>query len=80
MQTPFLVGRQVTATVDQILPRFGLAWAVDDHHMCFGITGLSTGVRPGSLSPGARVRLTLAEHDGARVVTAWAPLDESTQA
>lgn len=80
MPTPSVEGRLVTATIDQILPRLGLAWAVDDEHMCFGLTGLARGVRTAPLVPGVRVQLIVAEHKGAQVVTAWSALDDPVHA
>jgi len=67
--------RIVVATVQQVLPQLGLAYAVDEADRCWGITRSTPGADLSQLDEGRHVRLTIEEHGQAAIASAWAPLD-----
>ena len=67
--------RLVVATVQQVLPRLGLAYVVDEEDRCWGITRSTPGADLDQLDEGRHVRLTIEEHGRAAIASAWAPLD-----
>lgn len=60
----------VTATAHEVLPRFGLAFLVDDHETTWAITRNMEGPVLDSLRSGQRVQLTLDHYPGFSVVRA----------
>jgi hypothetical protein len=67
--------RVVVATVQQVLPRLGLAYAVDEEDRCWGITRSTPGADLDQLDEGRHVQLTIEEHGQAAIASAWTPLD-----
>lgn len=71
--------RQVTSTVDarveQILPRFGLAFVVDDVSHSWGVTQSTPGGPFDALTTGCRVRLQNEVHQSFAVVREYRVLD-----
>lgn len=67
--------RHLVATVHEVLPRLGLAYVTDDDERCWGITRGSSAVSLDDLNVGAQVRLTIEEHHGFAVASAWVPAD-----
>jgi hypothetical protein len=67
--------RQVKATVCDVLPRLGLAYAVDRDRRSWGITRGSGDQPLDQLKVGAAVMLTVEQHDGFAVATRWALLN-----
>jgi hypothetical protein len=63
----------VTAIAHEVLPKFGLAFLVDDHETTWAITRNMEGPGLGSLRAGQRVQLTLNHHPGFSVVRAYEP-------
>ena len=61
----------VTATVQEVLPRFGLAYLLDDGERCWAVTRSMQGSGLDDLEPGQRVHLTIDHHDGFSVVSAY---------
>lgn len=67
--------RQVQATVCDVLPRLGLAYAVDRDRRSWGITR-GGGEQPlDQLTVGAAVLLTVEQHAGFAVATHWVRLN-----
>ncbi len=64
----------VTATAFEILPRFGLAFLVDDQQTTWTVTRSTDGPGLDALRSGQRVQLTLDHHSDFSVVSAYAPL------
>jgi hypothetical protein len=62
---------RVTATAYEVLPKFGLAFLVDDHETTWAITRNMEGPGLESLRSGQRVRLTLDHRPGFSVVRAY---------
>jgi hypothetical protein len=69
--TPQLV---VTATAQEVLPLFGVAYLVDDHETSWAVTKSTAGPGLDRLQPGQRVRLTVDRSDGLSLVRAYQPL------
>ncbi|WP_088280027.1 hypothetical protein [Ideonella sp. A 288] len=67
--------RVVLATVDQVLPRLGLAYVTDTDACSWGITRSTAGDGLDRLDVGAHVKLTIEDHDGFAVASAWSTLD-----
>jgi hypothetical protein len=67
--------RQVVATVQEVLPQLGLAYAMDQDQRCWGITRSMTGAPLDRLQAGAQVQLTIEQHPDFDVASAWSPLD-----
>lgn len=65
----------VTATASEVLPRFGLAFLVDDANKTWTITKSTQGPGLDRLQSGQRVELTLNHFPGFSVVRAYAPLN-----
>jgi hypothetical protein len=63
----------VLATAQDILPRFGLAFLIDDHDTTWGITRSMQGPGLNTLRPGQRVQLTLDHHPEFSLVRAYDP-------
>lgn len=66
---------KVVATVDEVLPVSGLAFATDEHHVSWTVTRSTPGIGLASLIPGQRLDLTVEDHDSFSVVSGYAPLD-----
>ena len=64
---------RVSATAHEVLPKFGLAFLVDDHETTWAITRNMEGPGLDSLRSGQRVQLTLDHHPGFSVVRAYEP-------
>lgn len=75
MSIPGCITRHVVATVHEVLPSTGLAYAVDDADRSWGITRNTQGVGLAQLSPGQRVELTVDVHTDFELVSGYAPLD-----
>ncbi len=71
--------RQVTSTVDarveQVLPRFGLAFVLDDASQSWGVTRSTPGSPFDALTTGRRVRLQIEVHQSFSVVREYRVLD-----
>jgi len=67
--------RQVIATVQEVLPQLGLAYATDDDDRCWGITRSMPGAALDELATGVQVQLTIEHHHGFALASAWSPLD-----
>ncbi len=67
--------RLVIATVQQVLPRLGLVYAVDEEDRCWGITRSTPGADLSQLDEGRHVQLTIENHGRVTIASAWAPLD-----
>lgn len=65
----------VTATVHEVLPKFGLAFLIDDRDTTWTVTRNMEGHGLDSLRPGQRVQLTLEHHPDFSVVRAYDPLN-----
>jgi hypothetical protein len=63
----------VTATVHEVLPKFGLAFLVDEHDTTWTITRNMAGPALDTLRPGQRFELTLDHHAAFSVVRAYVP-------
>jgi len=61
----------VTATASEVLPRFGLAFLVDDQDTTWTVTRSMRGPGLHTLQAGQRVRLTLDHHADFSVVRAY---------
>ncbi|MDZ7590548.1 MAG: hypothetical protein U5L05_07575 [Rubrivivax sp.] len=71
--------REVTSTVDarveQVLPRFGLAFVLDDASQSWGVTRSTPGSQFDALAVGRRVRLQVEAHQTFSVVRECKVLD-----
>ena len=65
---------RVAATVDQVMPRLGLAFLVDDDRHEWAVTKSTAGPGFESLECGLRVLLTVEEHDHFRLVCSYGAL------
>jgi hypothetical protein len=63
----------VIATAHEVLPKFGLAFVIDDENTTWTITGNLEGPGLDPLRTGRRVRLTLDHHPAFSVVCAYVP-------
>ena len=66
--------RHVVATVQEVLPQLGLAYATDRDQRCWGITRSMPGAALDTLCEGATVQLTIERHEGFDLASAWSPL------
>lgn len=66
--------RQVVATVQEVMPRVGLAFVTDPDERLWGITRSMPGGPLDALRAGMKVRLTVEQHDRHEVPSDWAPL------
>jgi hypothetical protein len=64
------------ATAHEVLPKFGLAFLIDDHGTTWTITRNMEGPGLHALHPGQRVRLTLDHHPKFSVVRTHDPQNE----
>ena len=64
----------VAATVDQVMPRLGLAYLVDDDKREWAVTKSTAGTGFESLECGRRVLLTLEDHDHFCLVSSYGDL------
>lgn len=67
--------RQVVATVQDVRPKLGLAYATDEEACSWAITRSMQGAALDDLTAGTQVRLTIETHEGFSLVSGWAPLD-----
>lgn len=74
MTHPAEVRRSVIATVQEVLPQLGLAYASDGDERLWGITRSMPGGEIGSLHEGVRIALTIEEHGPFELASGWAPL------
>lgn len=63
----------VMATAQEVLPKFGLAFVVDDDETTWTITRNMEGPGLDALKTGQRVRLTLAHHHAFSMVQSYDP-------
>lgn len=63
----------VMATAHEVLPKFGLAFVIDDHETTWAITRNMVGPGLDALRTGQRVQLTLDHHAAFSVVRAYDP-------
>ncbi len=61
----------VEATAHEVLPRFGLAFLVDDHDITWAVTRCTEGPGLEMLRLGQRVRLSLDHHPSFSLVRAY---------
>jgi hypothetical protein len=73
MSAPRKIRSPIMATAHEVLPRFGLAFLVDDQDTTWTVTNAMEGPGLHALHPGQRVRLTLGHHLGFSVVRAYDP-------
>lgn len=66
--------RRVIATVQEVLPQLGLAYVMDEHECCWGITRCTPGAALDQLAAGAQVQLTIEHHQGFALASSWSPL------
>ncbi|EHR69837.1 hypothetical protein BurJ1DRAFT_0962 [Burkholderiales bacterium JOSHI_001] len=66
---------QVQATAQEVLPRFGLAYLVDDQQRIWGITKSTEGPGLERLHEGQKVTLTVLHHPGFSLVRRYEPLN-----
>jgi hypothetical protein len=66
--------KRIVATVQEVLPRLGLAYAMDDDGRCWGITRAAAGDTLGALSLGDKVALVVEHHQGFDIASACSPL------
>lgn len=69
------VSRHVTATVEEVLPSTGLAYLTDAAQGSWTVTRSTRGDGLAGLRPGQQLDLTVVEHDGFALVSAYATLD-----
>ncbi|OYY63136.1 MAG: hypothetical protein B7Y51_06695 [Burkholderiales bacterium 28-67-8] len=69
---PNLTTSTVTATVEDVLPRVGLAYLAGDDHRDWTITRSTSGSELESLAPGQRVTLTIEQRGRYSVVRKYA--------
>ncbi len=62
---------QVVATAEEILPKFGLAYLVDDNRRSWAVTRHTQGPGLDALRPGSRIRLTLNHHEAFSIVSRY---------
>ncbi len=74
MATQISQPRQVLATVQEVLPQLGLAYATDVDQRCWGITRCMPGAALEELATGTTVQLTIESHQGFDLASAWTPL------
>ncbi|MBK9362730.1 MAG: hypothetical protein IPM99_17195 [Rubrivivax sp.] len=74
MPNPTKVRRSVVATVQEVLPQMGLAYATDHDDRQWGITRCTQGGTLDGLQQGTRVTLTIEDHGPFEVASGWAPL------
>ena len=65
---------QVQATAQEVLPRFGLAYLVDDQQVTWSVTKSMEGPGLERLRAGQRVTLTVLHHPDFSVVRCYEPL------
>lgn len=75
MQPTRPTASDVTATAEEVLPGFGLAFLVDENHKSWAVTKSTAGPGLSSLRRGQRVKLTLDHHPRFSVVRAYVPID-----
>ena len=63
----------VMAVAHEVLPRFGIAFVVDDRDVTWTITRSMSGPGLDTLRTGQRVQLTLDHHEDFSVVRAYKP-------
>ncbi len=63
----------VTATAHEVLPKFGLAFLIDDHDTTWTVTRCTEGPGLHTLRSGQRVRLTLDHHPDFSMVRTYDP-------
>lgn len=74
MSMPPEVRRSVVATVQEVLPQLGLAYATDQQERLWGITRSTPGSSLEGLREGTQVTLTIEQHADFEVASGWAPL------
>jgi hypothetical protein len=67
--------RQVSATVQLVLPRTGLAFLVDETEGSWAVTKSMRGVGIDALEPGQRLKLTVVHYQDFAVVSEYAELN-----
>ena len=67
--------RQVSATVQLVLPRTGLAFLVDETEGSWAVTKSMRGVGIDALEPGQRLNLTVVHYQDFAVVSEYAELN-----
>ena len=75
MQPTRRVVLTVDARVEQVLPRFGLAFVLDDASQSWGVTRSTPGSQFDALTAGCRVRLQVEAHQTFSVVRECKVLD-----
>jgi len=73
MSAPHTIRSPVMATAHEVLPKFGLAFLIDDHNTTWTITRNMEGPGLHTLHTGQRVLLTLDHHPDFSVVRAYDP-------
>lgn len=69
------ISKQIKASVQEVMPAIGLAYALDDERRTWGITRSTKGVGLASLSPGQRIELTVVSHQDFDLVHEYATLN-----
>jgi hypothetical protein len=73
-QTDSAAASSIVATAQEVLPKFGLAYFVDDKDSTWAVTSSTPGPGIGALRIGQRVRLTIQPRPGFTVVGRYEPL------
>jgi hypothetical protein len=73
MSAPQTIQSPVMATTQEVLPKFGLAFLIDDHDTTWTVTRNMEGPGLHTLHTGQRVRLTLNHHADFSMVRAYDP-------
>jgi hypothetical protein len=66
---------KLTATVVEVLPKFGIGYFVDDEHRTWPVTRNTDGPGLENLQAGQRATLTLVHHVDFTTVSDYSPLD-----
>jgi len=74
-QSDSATASSVVATAQEVLPRFGLAYFVDDKNYTWAVTTSTPGPGIEGLRIGQRVRLTIQPRPGFTVVGSYEPLN-----
>lgn len=65
---------RVVATIQEVLPRLGLAYALDEGGRCWGITRAAAAQALATLKQGDKVTLVVEQHAGFAIASACLPL------
>ena len=75
LSTSALKEAHVRATIEEILPKTGLAYLTDDRAGSWVVTHSTPGVGLSCLKPGQQLELTVEHHPDFSIVSGYTPLD-----